>query len=129
MIRMLEAGGTKMRWFAGFLGLVVLAAYGSFGTGAPLKGRVLALNETVPAGGSNHYVNTFKAGERASVTVSGNGATYLGLYVFDRFGNCVATDVGTTCNTMDDVAVEWYPSRVGRYTIEVKNLGQVPNTY
>ena len=58
-----------MRRVAAILGLVALVVCGSLGTGAPVKGRVFSPEETVPASGSKNYLNTFKAGERASVTV------------------------------------------------------------
>jgi hypothetical protein len=118
-----------MRWLARALGLIALVACGSLVGGAPLKGRVFAFQEVVPASGNKDYVYPFKARERASVTVSGSGATYLGLYVFDQFGNCVASDVGTSRNTCDDLAVEWYPPEGERYAIEVKNLGPLANAY
>jgi hypothetical protein len=118
-----------MRRLATVLGLVTLVLCGSLVAGGPLKGRVSGFNEVVPASGNKQYLQTFKARERASVTVSGSGATYLGLYVFDQFGNCVAQDVGTTRNTCDDLAVEWFPSEVAPYAIEVKNLGLVANAF
>jgi hypothetical protein len=118
-----------MRRLTGLFGLGTLLMCVTLGNGGPLKGRVLALQETVAASGSNNYVNTFKAGERASVTVSGNGASYFGLYVYDAHGNCIALDEGLTRQTMDDVAVEWYPPKNERYAIEVKNLGLLPNSY
>jgi hypothetical protein len=118
-----------MRRAAVFLGLIGLAQCASVGTSGPVTGRVLALKEDVVGAGTKSYANTFKAGQRASVTVSGSGATYLGLYVYDPFGNCIAHDKGTQPNTCDDVAVEWYPPEVQRYAIEVKNFGQIPNSY
>lgn len=74
-------------------------------------------------------IDKFKANERASVVVSGEGATCLGLYVFDAQGNCVAHDDVTTPQASDDVAVDWIPADTADYIIEVRNAGTGLNLF
>jgi hypothetical protein len=65
----------------------------------------------------------------ARVIVVGKGAAYLGLYVFDAHGNCVASDDDVTRRTRDDAYVEWIPPRSGPYAIAVKSLGRAENEF
>jgi len=106
-------------FFAAFLALF---ASGERGRSAPV-GRSFVAQATVGPYRGVELVQEFKGGERACVIVSGNGLSYLGLYVYDANGNCIARDDHGNYATRDDAAVEWYPSRAGRYAIEVKNLG------
>lgn len=69
----------------------------------------------------------FPAG-RAVVIASGNGQSPLALYVYDPEGNCVARDdVVEPRSSSDDVAAEWFPPEMGRYTVELRNLGYRTN--
>jgi hypothetical protein len=61
----------------------------------------------------------FKGRERATVIVVGRGGTDLDLYVFDEQGNLVAWDD----SPLDACAVEWYPERPARYSIDIRNTG------
>jgi hypothetical protein len=61
----------------------------------------------------------FKGRERASVLLEGAGNTDLDLYVFDEQGNLIAWDD----SPLDGCAVEWYPEKAARYSIEVRNTG------
>lgn len=74
---------------------------------------------------SDHYTVTFIGGRVATVIVSGDGDTDLDLFVRDQFGNLVASDTGPG----DDCVVTFIPRWTGRYTIEVRNLGDVYNRY
>jgi hypothetical protein len=66
--------------------------------------------------------------DRANVIAIGQeGASNLGLYVYDVHGNCVAWDDLGSSSTRDDVAVEWFPMQKERYTIELRNLGAATN--
>lgn len=77
---------------------------------------------------STRIVNdTFSGGKRAGVIVIGNGATYLGVYVFDSQGNCVATDDFANVATRDDLAAEWFAAQTGVYGIAIHNPGRVLN--
>jgi hypothetical protein len=109
-------------------GIAILLAIGRPGTGAPIQGPSVGKGRVGP-NGSNTFVQTFKGGERACVIITGDGSSYLGLYVYDSDGNCIARDDRGNHATRDDAAVEWYPPRTGRYTIEVKNLGRNADPY
>jgi hypothetical protein len=70
----------------------------------------------------------FAGKERANVIAIGqDGASNLGLYVYDAHGNCVAWDDLGSSSTRDDVTVEWFPMHKERYTIELRNLGAATN--
>jgi len=106
---------------------IILICFAGMGGGAPVQ-RVPTRALTLEPGMSLLESHTFKANERASVIgVGREGATFLGLYVYDVHGNCVTwDDVGTTA-TKDDVAVEWFPAETASYTIEVRNFGMAVN--
>src|SRR5437763_1580295 len=102
------------------LGLLLLASLGGC---APLRGSKTTKGE-VDAFGQSSFVDLFEAQKRACAIVIGDGDTYLGLYVFDRWGNCVARDdFSGSSAARDDLAVEWFPPEVGPYTIDVRNFG------
>lgn len=69
----------------------------------------------------------FKKGYRANIIVIGDGKSYLALYVFDPQGNCVARDDDLSGKFLDDRWVIWYPRRSQEYTIQIRNLGDVPD--
>jgi hypothetical protein len=83
--------------------------------------------ETLEAFASKSYTVTFQACKRANVVLVGDGMSYLGLYVYDRHGNCICKDDQAAPPNKDDCAVEWFPPREQVYTIEVRNLGPLPN--
>jgi hypothetical protein len=107
-------------------GITILLCYAGMGGGSPLspvEPRVKALEP----GRSLLEARTFKGGERASIIAIGNGAAFLGLYVYDEHGNCVAWDDIGTASTKDDVAVEWFPPETTAYTLELRNFGLAPD--
>jgi hypothetical protein len=117
-----------MRRLTILCGLVLVACVPG-GRGAPVKGPYVKSKETVEAHGVWTHVETFKAGERASVVAIGSGATYMGLYVYDEHSNCVAWDDLGNNRTLDDMAVQWFPPKTAPYTIEVRNFGDRPNGF
>jgi hypothetical protein len=104
------------------VGLFALMAAGQPGPGAPKEGRSVRKAQ-LPPNRSLNLVKEFNGGERACAIIAGEGQSYLGLYVYDADGNCIARDDRANYRTRDDAAVEWYPRQTGRYSIEVKNLG------
>ena len=90
----------------------------------PTTGTELA-KASVKAHPIDVYTLTFRAGERACILVSGDGDTDLDLYVYDENGNLVASDT----DSGDKCAAVWTPRWTGRFTIKVKNLGDVYNEY
>ena len=65
----------------------------------------------------------FKGDRRASAICSGNGSTFMALYVYDVHGNCVAWDDLAPSNVRDDMAVDWFPPHSGHYLVEARNCG------
>ena len=67
----------------------------------------------------------FKGGERAFAKVQGDGKSYLGLYVYDVHGNCVAWDDRGMSLQPGNLEVEWFPTgpKDAVYVIEVRNTG------
>ena len=66
-------------------------------------------------------------GERSCVIATGKGSSPLALYVFDAHGNCVARDEPVAAPGGDDVAVEWFPTIAGVFTVELRNPGRLSN--
>jgi hypothetical protein len=71
------------------------------------------------------YDISFRGGAFAEIAVSGDGDTDLDLYVYDEFGNLVASDLNST----DVSYVSWTPVFTGSFRVEVRNRGHVYNDY
>jgi hypothetical protein len=70
---------------------------------------------------SQTFQAEFMAGKRASAIALGDKSTYIGLYVFDTYGNCVAWDDEGAPDAHYACAVEWFAPEKAVYTIEVRN--------
>ena len=70
---------------------------------------------------------TFAGREPALAIIYGDGRTFMGLYVYDHFGNCVDKDDVNHPSARDDVSVHWLPTRPDAYVVEAVNLGPLPN--
>jgi hypothetical protein len=81
--------------------------------------------ERVAAGATDVYTVTFRGGERATVTVRGDGDTDLDLYVYDENGNLIVKDDDHT----DNCVVSFTPKWTGPFKIRVVNRGNVYNQY
>jgi hypothetical protein len=101
----------------------------SLGSADLVKPREASKDLIIPAGVTRSFVEAFKKNERALAIASGRGKACLGLYVFDRDGNCVAKDDISAPSTSDDLIVEWYPTEEGRYSVELRNAGFESNPY
>jgi hypothetical protein len=88
-------------------------------------GGFTAQRALVPGNTTHTYSYRMVPGARATVIVIGDGDTDLDLFVYDQFGNLVASDTDTS----DDCAVVFVPAAAGPYTIHVKNLGGIANAY
>jgi hypothetical protein len=104
----------------------VLLLLVSTGSGGPVV-RVDPQLPQIPQFASQTYTMEFKGGQRALVIASGDGSTYMGLYVYDSLGNCIAWDDEGNVVTKDDLAVDWYPRQNAVYCIEVCNCGPLVN--
>jgi hypothetical protein len=106
-------------------GLLLLLAGAALGPGAPLDPKTRLVEGKVEPYRDLNYERTFQAGIPAKVIALGEARKgYLGLYVFDAHGNCVARDDEVNDRTVDDTAVEWVPAQTGPCTIQVKALGK-----
>lgn len=108
---------------AGFL----LAAAGWMHAAVP-NNKAVEVNTTLGSLGVINFSQQFVAGEQARAIVIGDGRSYLGLYIYDSFGNCIEKDDRNPANVRDDLACVWTPSKSDSYGIEVVNLGRIPNT-
>jgi hypothetical protein len=99
-----------------------LLTVGGAGYGGPVIPFEQQLPQ-IPPLASRTYALEFKGGQRTLVIASGDGATFMGLYVYDSQGNCIAWDDDGSPATPDDLAVEWYSQQFGLYMIEVCNCG------
>lgn len=81
--------------------------------------------EKVKAKTTDVYTKNFYRGETAYIYVKGDGDTDLDLFIYDENGNLIDsdTDLGDTC--LCSFTPKWY----GKFTIKVKNLGNVYNRY
>ncbi len=79
----------------------------------------------VNAGSTDIYNVEFRGGELAEVAISGDGDTDLDIYVYDEYGNSIATDTSYG----DTGHVSWYPRWTGGFRVEVRNNGMVYNQY
>ena len=112
-----------------WIGLVGTLVFGNLGGGAPAQPK-LSERGAVEALGRTSFVDRFEGQKRACAIVIGDGHTYLGLYVFDRWGNCVARDDNAdTPAARDDLAVEWFPPETASYTVDVRNFGPNSNIF
>jgi hypothetical protein len=80
--------------------------------------------KVVRSTGSHVFHETFRGGESAVVSVSGDGDSDLDLYVYDENGNLICR----ADSRSDDETCRWNPRWTGPFRIEVRNLG-VANRY
>lgn len=119
-----------MRYFQKRLVAKALAMAAIFGS---LLGDVQA---AIP-GGARHDIHrvealdadlfelTFTEKREAIVSIAGDGETDLDLYIYDRHGNLIVCDEGTS----DSCTVRFWPFRTGTFRIVVRNRGKVFNVY
>jgi hypothetical protein len=88
--------------------------------GGPKEG-----GDVVAAGSTITYKLPFRAGQDATIFVSGDGSTDLDLYILDENGNLIAYDEDYS----DDCLVRWNPRWTGSFQIVVKNQGRTWNRF
>jgi len=110
----------------GLFALLSVFLLASSGGGGPVRPRPPAFVD-VPGYYVASLAEDFAGGVRANIIVSGDGQTYLGVYVFDSHGNCVAWDDFGNRTTRDDLNAEWYPPNTGRYGCDIFNYGRIEN--
>lgn len=82
-------------------------------------------SENVKANRIDVYREYFVGGYVAGAFVSGDGDTDLDLYIYDEFDNliCSSTTYG------DDEGCTWIPNGTRKFTIKIKNVGNISNNY
>ncbi len=81
--------------------------------------------DRVNANCTDVYEFTLPGGEWTRITVDGDGDTDLDLFIFDACGNLIDSDEDDT----DYCVVSVRPRRTGKFTIKIKNWGDVYNEY
>lgn len=86
-------------------------------------GQSLDFYYNVKANTTVTWEYTFRANTEAKVTVNGDGDTDIDVFIYDENGNLITKDDDTT----DYCICRWTPKWTGKFTIKVKNLGNVYN--
>lgn len=81
--------------------------------------------DKVEAHDTDTYSQVFYAGESVYIYVSGDGDTDLDLYIYDENGNLIDSDTDSS----DDCLCTFTPCWKGKFTIRIKNRGNVYNKY
>lgn len=81
--------------------------------------------DRVEARKTDVYKKTFASGVEVVIAVRGDGDTDLDLFVYDENGNLIEKDDDAT----DRCIVSFTPKWTGSFTIKIKNLGNVYNSY
>ncbi len=116
-----------MLWKSLLVGLTMAFVVVSLGTTSPVR-PAIGKELDVPAGRSLGQTVLCRGGEPTKAVAIGTFSSYMGLYVFDEFGNCVTKDDRGTPETKSDLSAEWLPTEEGGYTVELLNLGGLTNT-
>ncbi len=109
------------RFILGIAAVLTLAC-GNWATAEPVLGPGNWVGR-VDAGRSRFINESFVGGRRAVVRIAGDGSTDVDVFVYDENGNLVASGVGPT----DREYVTFTPRWTGRFTTEVRNLGNTWN--
>jgi hypothetical protein len=104
----------------------LLLALTGTGLGSPTKPFKVQTVE-VPALGGRMFSVDWEGKQRACAIALGDGSTYMGLDVYDIYGNCVAWDDEGMPQTCDDLAVEWRPRQKATFVVELHNCGLQAN--
>ncbi len=82
-------------------------------------------DDTVLANHTDVYTLTFEAGVEARILVIGDGDTDLDLFIYDENGNLIDSDEDDTDRCVASVTPKW----TGKFTVKIKNWGDVYNDY
>jgi hypothetical protein len=108
------------------LGLLLgLAAMSATPAGADACPRFQSGYHVVGGFSEHTFTVTFLGGERARITVRGDGSSDLDLLVYDENGILIGQDLGYS----DSASVSWTPRWTGPFVVVVKNRGARANLY
>ncbi|MEM6784877.1 MAG: hypothetical protein AAF624_14240 [Bacteroidota bacterium] len=79
----------------------------------------------VPAYSTNTHYLSFRGGQRATISITGDHDTDLDFYLYDENGNLVASDTDYT----DVGYFSFRPLWTGPFRLRIRNLGRVYNEY
>lgn len=113
-------------WWCGLLSVAAMMACLDRSGGGPVE-EVKAGEHTIDSFATLAFHHELKAQEVTRIIASGAERNYLGLYVFDGEGNCVAWDDFGGTQAPEDCAVLFVPPAQGVYRVEVRNLSDSPN--
>jgi hypothetical protein len=88
-----------------------------------LVGGSVTKHYRIASNSTKTLTGRFRGGERARLTVNGDGDTDLDLYVYDESDNLVESDSDGT----DYCIATWTPKWTGEFKIVIKNRGSVYN--
>lgn len=108
----------------GALAVVAVLCGSSLAVAGPVSGAA-ETTETVSAHASNSYTVELNGGKVTQINFIGDGDTDLDLFVYDEYGNLVAS----SDDVRDFGRVRFTPAFRGKFRIEVKNLGDVYNEF
>lgn len=95
---------------------------------AATRGRVggpVVHVDRVEARSTDVYRVSFKAQERAVVSIAGDGDTDLDLFIYDENNNRICSSISMN----DRETCQWTPRWEGEFQIKITNLGHVWNQY
>ncbi len=82
-------------------------------------------DDLVLAHGTDVYRVSLRGGEVTRIVVDGDGDTDLDLFIYDEYGNLMASDEDETDYCVCRVTPRW----TGTFTIRIRNYGAVYNQY
>ena len=94
-------------------------------TEAEIRSTYLQRHSSVSAHDSDSWTITLVKDEYTLITVIGDGDTDLDIYLYDENGNLIDKDIDDSDNCVVEVTPKWS----GKFTLKVKNLGNVYNNY
>jgi hypothetical protein len=107
-----------IRWMV--CAIVIAGAVAPLANAEPVDGPQSGVFWVPPYSSNVHYID-FRGGELASIAVVGDGGTDLDLFVYDEYGNLVASNN----ESMGTCSADWYPRYTSTFRIEVVNRGPV----
>ena len=91
----------------------------------PVQDHASALQPSRREVGRDFYRVAFVGGEPAEVSIAGNGASNLELFIYNPDGHLICSSQSAG----DRKTCAWLPAETSDFVIEVRNLGRQANEY
>jgi hypothetical protein len=101
-----------------------MVTFAAMRANAGRTGGPLSIVLTAPGATSMFYDIPFNGGERAVVSVVGDGTSALHVILYDADGHAA---IGNQAGDRQTVAMDVY--RAGMFRLEMRNLGTQPNVF